>query len=160
MDSAQTEELARRIARWVRESLADGPAVADYEWDTVTQVLTIIHEDDDGVEKFTLAQLAENDPEKFEQFALLRPSPERVEAVLTLVSMTNSGGDAADAGAAAGAFPLFLCTIQPDFVCAVGPAPCPEPELQGIPAPCPEPELQGIPSGVRPPYATLFLDSN
>jgi hypothetical protein len=42
------------------------------------------------------------------------PSPERVEAVLTLVSMTNSGGDAADAGAAAGAFPFFISTIQPD----------------------------------------------
>ena len=96
MDSAQTEELARRIARWVRESR--------YTWDTVTHVLTIIHEDDDGVEKFTLAQLAENDPEKFEQFALLRPSPERAQAGLTLVSMLNSGGDAADAGA----FPLFL----------------------------------------------------
>ena len=103
MDSAQTEELARQVARWMRESLGDGPAVADHTWDTNTLVLTITHEDDDDVEKFTLAQLAEMDPERFEQFALLRPSPERVEAGLTLVNMFNSGGDAD-----AGAFPLFL----------------------------------------------------
>ena len=36
------------------------------------------------------------------------PSPERAQAGLTLVNMLNSGGDVADAGAAAGAFPLFL----------------------------------------------------
>ena len=110
MDSAQTEELTRQVDRWVRESVGDGPAVADHTWDTVTQVLTLTHEDDDEVEEFTLAQLAEMDPEKFAQFALLRPSPERVEAGLTLVNMFNSGGDAD-----AGAFPLFLSTIQPDF---------------------------------------------
>ena len=39
-------------------------------------MLTIIHEDDDGVEKFTLAQLAEMDPERFEQFAAPAPEPE------------------------------------------------------------------------------------
>jgi hypothetical protein len=91
-------------------------------------VLTLTHEDDDEVEEFTLAPLAEMDPEKFAQFALLRPSPERVEAGLTLVNMFNSGGDVD-----AGAFPLFLSTIQLDFVCAVGPAPEPE-------GPAPEPE--------------------
>ena len=103
MDSAQTEELTRQVDRWVRESLGEGPAVADHTWDTNTLVLTITHEDDDDVEKITLAQLAEMDPERFEQFALLRPSPERVEASQILVNMFNSGGDAADAGA----FPPF-----------------------------------------------------
>ena len=91
MDSAQAEELARRVDRWVR-----GHALlrfCRYDWNSDTLVLTIW----DGVcpsSEITLETLVLDDPAQFAQFAQFEPSPERVEASQILAEF------------AAGAFPL------------------------------------------------------
>ena len=50
-DSPRTEEqekrLLERIQRWVRDSLSDGPAIRDWDWDGTT--LSMFHEDDGGL---------------------------------------------------------------------------------------------------------------
>ena len=99
MDSAQAEELARRVTRWVSTRLE---GVSGYNWNTETLVLTITNEYVDEIRSatithdshFTLDDLVLDDPAQFAQFAQFEPSPDRVEASQILASL------------AAGAFPL------------------------------------------------------
>ena len=100
MDSAQAEELARRVARWAGVALR-GRGVSGYNWNTETLVLTITNEVftimNETITRdshYTLDDLVLDDPAQFAQFAQFEPSPDRVEASQILAEF------------AAGAFPL------------------------------------------------------
>jgi hypothetical protein len=83
-------ELLLTIDQWVNGDTTRLRTYAHHDYDTTRHVLTITHWENfqgDMVEKFTLAQLAEMDPERFERFYV----------------ETAAAGDAAAAGAAAGA---------------------------------------------------------
>ena len=114
MDSAQAEELARRVTRWVSTRLE---GVSGYNWNTETLVLTITNEvftiTNETIthdSHFTLDDLVLDDAAQFAQFAQFEPSPDRVEASQILMDL-----HLLDAGAFPLPFPYLHSSLDSMF---------------------------------------------